>query len=378
MTAANADMRRGSPLAMIMVVMVAWVGVRAVTWENPFPLEVGDLLGAGSLFAAQETRRSHAFGEADLGEMEIPVWGASESDIIPAGLVVFSDGADQEGFRAYDDWRGSAFAHQTLWLQASAASFPRERGAKGGGAQARSQIKGVTPISPPFGNQPKPDRWSVDGWAFWRQGSNAAQISQGRVPIYGASQIGANLQYRAAPASAHDPRIFFRAYRALVSGGETELAAGLSARPIGSIPVRVAAELRATENRFGTELRPAAFAVTELAPQTLPANFNLEAYGGAGYVGGDDATAFADGQMTVTREVAEFEGPAVDSARVSIGGGAWGGAQQGASRVDVGPTVRVDLTIGTVPARIAVDWRERVGGDASPDSGVAATLSTRF
>jgi hypothetical protein len=40
--------------------------------------------------------------------------------------------------------------------------------------------------------------------------------------------------------------------------------------------------------------------------------------------------------------------------------------------------MRVDLTIGEVPARISLDWRERVAGDAAPDSGIAATISTRF
>jgi hypothetical protein len=31
-----------------------------------------------------------------------------------------------------------------------------------------------------------------------------------------------------------------------------------------------------------------------------------------------------------------------------------------------------------VPARVSVDWRLRVAGDASPGSGVAATVSAGF
>ncbi len=70
---------------------------------------------------------------------------------------------------------------------------------------------------------------------------------------------------------------------------------------------------------------------------------------------------------------------ATDNAmRLSLGAGAWGGAQDGAHRVDVGPTMRLDVTLGAVPARVLLDWRERVEGDAGPGSGAAVTLSTRF
>jgi hypothetical protein len=40
--------------------------------------------------------------------------------------------------------------------------------------------------------------------------------------------------------------------------------------------------------------------------------------------------------------------------------------------------VQFDLAIGSVPVRVSIDWRERIGGDAAPESGLAATLSTRF
>jgi hypothetical protein len=234
------------------------------------------------------------------------------------------------------------------------------------------------PPEPPPPSHARADRWSLDGWAFWREGSNAAPVSQGRVPIYGASQIGANLQWRARPSSPHDPRAYARAYRALVERGESELAIGASARPLPSVPIRVAGEVRVTDGPFTTELRPGVLAVTEFAPVELPFELALEAYAQGGYVGGDAATAFADGQLAVTREVAQFGSGPSGPMRLSIGGGAWGGAQEGASRVDIGPTMRLDLKVGDIPARVSIDWRERVGGDAAPASGVAATLSTSF
>lgn len=198
------------------------------------------------------------------------------------------------------------------------------------------------------------------------------------MPVYGASQIALNLQHRLGNAGANDPRVFARAYRAFVPDGEQEIAGGFSARPVGKVPVRAFAEVRLTQNSFGTDIRPAAYAVTELAPASLPLDFTLETYAGAGYVAGDAATGFVDGQIAATREIARFDGAGGSPVRVSLGAASWGGAQKDASRFDVGPTMRIDLSVGEVPARISLDWRERVGGDAAPDAGLAATISTRF
>lgn len=53
-------------------------------------------------------------------------------------------------------------------------------------------------------------------------------------------------------------------------------------------------------------------------------------------------------------------------------------AQEGFQRVDPASYVRTELLLGDIPARISVDYRERVASDAEPRSGVAVTLSTRF
>ncbi|MBD2842636.1 hypothetical protein [Erythrobacter rubeus] len=373
--------RRGSPLAMLMLLVAVWTGGRALIWENPFSIDLPDLVSEAALFADAGTQSAPQPREAEnssvLGELASvseEIMGSNRYASVLGAYAGFNeDLALASGYRA-------ASAHQMLWLNALGASVgpPAPERAAMYALRTTQKLAGVTPISPPFQEQPRYDRWSVDAWAFWREGSNATLISQGRVPIYGASQLGSNLQYRVAPSSRRDPRLFLRGYRALVNGGETEVAAGGSVRPLASVPVRMAAELRYTENRFGSEVRPAVIAISELPPQSLPVDFTLEAYGGAGYVGGKNATAFADGQAAVTREFASFAGPLDTRARLSAGAGAWGGAQEGASRLDVGPTVRLDMTLGEVPARLSVDWREQVGGDAAPQSGVAATLSTRF
>jgi hypothetical protein len=267
---------------------------------------------------------------------------------------------------------------------------PRVVGAVGREAEAisdplRSAPPGaapVSPITPPAlvlaAGTASAKRWSLDAWGFWRQGSDAAPIAQSRVPIYGASQIGAIAQYRLAPSKGSDPRAYARAYRAMVPRGESELALGASLRPLARLPVRAFAEVRYTDAEILTEWRPALFVVSELPPQPLPGGFQLEAYGQAGWVGGEFATGFADGQVVAVREVTRFAPFGGTALRLSAGAGAWGGIQRDASRVDVGPSVRFEWTMGRVPARLSVDWREQVSGDAAPQSGLAATLATGF
>ena len=69
---------------------------------------------------------------------------------------------------------------------------------------------------------------------------------------------------------------------------------------------------------------------------------------------------------------------AIGPIQLRLGAGAWGGAQQGASRMDIGPSASVGLAGGHTSARIAVDWRFRVAGDAAPSSGPALTVAAGF
>jgi hypothetical protein len=121
-------------------------------------------------------------------------------------------------------------------------------------------------------------------------------------------------------------------------------------------------------------VRPAAFAYTELPPLELPHGARAEFYGQAGYVGGDFASAFADGQLRVDGRLLRL-----GRGELRAGGGAWGGAQKGASRLDIGPTATLGVPMGgTAAARVGVDWRFRVAGNAAPASGPALTLSAGF
>jgi hypothetical protein len=165
-----------------------------------------------------------------------------------------------------------------------------------------------------------------------------------------------------------------RATAALTGSREAEAAAGFSARPLAGFPVVAAVELRVTHDPGRTELRPAVLVYTELAPFALPLQLRGEAYGQAGYVGGKAATGFVDGQLRLERCVAS-----IGKAELRAGAGAWGGAQKGVSRLDVGPTATLAIWLGAAAsARLGVDWRFRVAGNAAPASGPAITLSAGF
>lgn len=370
---------RGGPLVMLVLLLAGWGGARAVWWENPFiglapafDLPLAIAAAPGALAPADEAA---ALAAPPTGDMRTSR---------PSPLSLSLPLAPPRWHTAARRDPRLVAAHHLLWLTHLRASPAHASLMPGSGTGALSGAAAWSPASP-FLPAPAPGasaaargRWSVDGWAFWRQGSDAAPVSQGRVPIYGASQAGAVLQYRLAPASARDPRLYARAYRALVRRGESELALGASARPLARVPLRAAGEVRYTDAAFSNTIRPAAYVVTELAPVALPYGAQIEAYGQAGWVGGPDPTGFADGQASVTGEVRQIAGLTDNGLRLSLGAAAWGGAQKDAQRIDIGPTLRFDVTLGEVPARLSVDWRERVGGDAGPDSGLAATLSTRF
>ncbi len=216
-------------------------------------------------------------------------------------------------------------------------------------------------------------RWSADSWLLLRKGGSGLTAA-GRSPSYGASQLGAVLRYRLTPGSTQRPTVYLRASAALDGSRQKDVAAGFSLRPLPRLPVTAALEGRLTSAGGGQRLRPAAMLVTELPPLRLPLDTRAEMYAQAGYVGGRDATAFADGQLRVDRKVARFK-----LGELRAGGGAWAGAQKGGSRIDVGPGLTLSGSVAESAAmRLSLDWRFRVAGKAAPTSGPALTLSAGF
>ena len=265
---------------------------------------------------------------------------------------------------------GLAAGHQMLWM-AALSKLPLLTGI--------GVVPEVTPIPAPFypaGREPvrAGSRWSADGWLLLRRGGSAALATGAAPATYGASQVGAVLRYQIAPQSAHRPAAYLRVTGAIDGASQKEVAVGLSALPVARVPLRAAVELRASDQPGGQRVRPAAMVITEIQPINLPRGIRAEFYGQAGYVGGKDATAFADGQLRLDTRVADL-----GKGDIRAGAGAWGGSQKGASRIDVGPSATVGVPIGdSGSARLGLDWRVRVTGNARPGSGPALTLSAGF
>jgi hypothetical protein len=215
---------------------------------------------------------------------------------------------------------------------------------------------------------PGTTRWSASGWVFWRDGSDLAMRGFAPQPALGGSQAGLRVGYAIDPARR---LTLFGRFSAPLSAPGREVAVGADWRPT-ALPVRLIAEQRIGLDsgvRGGTTLG----AVGGIGPVVVFDRVSLEGYGQTGVILRDGGVGFADGSLRLRRRIARV-GP-VD---ITVGGGSWGGIQPGVSRLDVGPTLGVDLPVARHTLRLSVDWRERVVGNAAPSSGLAVTLGADF
>lgn len=234
-----------------------------------------------------------------------------------------------------------------------------------GDEQARDED--VRPLSripaPPAMLAPRaaPNRWQASAWFVTRRGTASGGA------MLGGDQAGLRV---ARTLDRRGRLAFYARASAPLTGTGRELALGIEWRPWRA-PMRFLAEQRFALDR-GTS-GPAVAVVAGVTGIDLPFAFELEAYGQAGAVRRAQIAPFADGALRVTREVAT-----AGQARLALGAGAWGAAQREAARMDIGPTAVTTLPLAGQSLRIAVDWRERVGGDARPGSGPALTLGADF
>jgi hypothetical protein len=100
--------------------------------------------------------------------------------------------------------------------------------------------------------------------------------------------------------------------------------------------------------------------------QPMPWQSALDGYFQAGVVDFNDPDWFVDGQAAVTRPVWRT---------LSVGLGAWGAAQPGLSRFDLGPRASLRLGKGL---RAHIDYRFNVIGNAQPGPGTVVTVAGDF
>lgn len=398
--------RRGEPLVALLLVLGSWIGLRAASWDASAltppggPALIHDLAlpsSAGDGPRARARLRRAASVPAPPALPAAAFYSPWPGQAMPATVIYnVGDQAPAARFAALASGRGLANGARGFARRAPAASsggwfdydltpggaagFAGETAPGTRDARLAAAASGGFPggnaapgASPPATAGPA-RRWSGDAWALLR-GDAPGPLANGAAPAsYGASQAGAVLRYGFAPRSGYRPAIYARVSTALGQVREYEGALGVQARPLPSVPVIVAGELRAAHGVGGTLLRPAGFAYTQLPRFALPLDTRGEAYLQGGYVGGAGATPFVDGQLRIDHALGVYR-----RALVRVGAGVWGGAQQGASRLDLGPGATLDLALRrTISARVAVDWRLRVAGDARPGSGPALTLSAGF
>jgi len=152
-------------------------------------------------------------------------------------------------------------------------------------------------------------------------------------------------------------------------GKGVEASLGLEWQPTPA-PVRVAVEQRIGLD--GTKGGPGIGLVAGF-DGPVASGFRLESYGQAGVIRRNRTEPYADGAVRATRTLTEGGG-----VRLALGGGVWGAAQRDATRFDLGPSATLALPLGQQNVRVAVDWRQRVAGDARPGSGLALTLGSDF
>lgn len=214
-------------------------------------------------------------------------------------------------------------------------------------------------LDPPADAPSTTARWSASTWLFWRRGGGPGLAVGGAL---GGSQAGARILYRVAPALALSARLS----APLGRPAGAEAAAGLDWRPVRRIPVHLLAERRQALGREGRS----AFDLTVYGGVSDAAlgRFRIDAYAQAGLVGARRRDAFADGALRLSLPIG----------RLKLGAGAWGAAQPGVARLDVGPQVSLGVKLGGHHVTVAADWRVRVAGNARPGSGPAVTLASDF
>jgi len=238
---------------------------------------------------------------------------------------------------------------------------------------AGAPIAGVPPfvVPPPGVFDPVRDpprraaRWSGSAWAVTRAGRTARDdVTGGQL---GGSQAGVRIV-----------RTIDRRGRLALAGRlTTPFGAGLREASLGlewqptRLPVRLVAEHRFVlgEGAGG----PGVGMVGGFGPVQVLPGVRAEAYAQAGVLRRTRTEPYADAALRLTHDVGRVGGM-----RIDVGAGTWGGAQRGAARLDVGPTLAVAVPVARKTLRLTLDWRERVAGRARPGSGPALTVGTDF
>ncbi len=375
----RADARRDAPaLRFLLLCVGGWIVLRVMMlwnsalslppdtaiapWAPPSPFAAADPVVRARLLLP--STRGTARQRAALPPRAVTSWGRTPDAPVPAGEEVVFDGLGAD--------------RHSLRLALMARLLPQ---APGGAARSAVGTGGAfLPFGPaawaepgqgkPFWIRRQLSSWSLGSWLYLRDGSGNAPDAIGAASQLGGSQAGLRLAYGFGETGR--TRAYGRATIAVQRPEQREIAFGLAFAPLARLPVDIAIEQRVAAGREGRSALAvmASGGVSEVA---LPAGFQLDAYAQAGVVGTRRRDGFADGAIVVDRRLGPDE-----TAPLRLGALAAGAVQPGAARVDVGPRLTLRLPQVGEGGRIALDWRQRIAGDARPESGLALTLAADF
>lgn len=331
---------RGRPIRFLGAVTVGWVGLRtAMLWPG----------GSAASLLPTLAPIPGAVAQAAMRAPDRPPVAANASRWIPAAV------------QPPPALRSSASPARDAAPAVESIRIPLAIG----GASPAPILPGLPNIAVPMPGRALPSRWSGSAWLAVRGGTGLAAGALGGQ--LGGSQAGVRIAYLLD--RRHRIALAARVASPLGSGLR-EAALGVEWQPT-RLPVRLVAEQRVALGP-GTG-GPAIGIVGGIDPTPLPLGFRLDGYGQAGVIRRSDTEPYVDGALHAVRRLASLGG-----IRFDLGAGLWGAVQRGAARLDLGPSLGASVPLGKQRVRIALDWRERVAGDAHPGSGPALTLGADF
>jgi len=375
---------RGQPLLFLGTVVLLWCAARVIHHlpENPAQRAAPSALEFANSWQPAAVQQTHAQPVLAGALAMIGLPGPAPRTM--AGLGALGPpqlrGRDAAASLDFD----VAMAHHLAWVESLTASTGPSGRLRSPLIDAPLLIEPERAAQPPAGTGAsavglsREKRWSVYGWSLLRQGGSDRTLAPGAQ--YGGSQAGLIVRY--APGQGPlAPVLYARAATALESGDDRSLALGMMTRPWGAVPVDLALERRFGLGQ-GQRDRFAAMLVAGGGAALERSSIWLDSFAQAGVVGLQDRQGFFDLQLLATRQVA-----VQDRHSLSLGGGLWAGGQQELDasgdkrwvhRVDLGPRASLALPVGDSQMTFALDWRQRIDGNAQPTSGAALTLSTGF
>jgi len=227
---------------------------------------------------------------------------------------------------------------------------------------------GIVEAKAVTGSAKHSSRFSGSAWAFLRGGGRASALSP--VGQIGGGQAGARILYKVDKAE----RLAVSARVSRTIGGirQTEAAVGLDWKPIDTLPVHLMLDRRIAIDKGGRNAWTLGAAGGVYDVRIAP-GWRLDGYAEAGVVGAKRRDLYADGAARIARAIDLGGGRSL-----AVGGGVWGAAQPGAARLDAGPSVVLRAPVAGHVMAVALDWRERVVGEAKPGSGIALTVALDF